>query len=62
MNLYTLIGKVFRLCLRIEPSAALFWALGNVLAHILKLVTQPEGLAWHPSTVVLAQYCTAGVS
>ena len=46
MNLYTLIGKVFRLCLRIEPSAALFWALGNVLAHILKLVTQPEGLAW----------------
>ena len=44
-KLYTQIGKVFRLYLRIEPFAALFWALGNVLPHILKLVTQPAGLA-----------------
>ena len=26
-------GKVDRLCIRVEPFAALFWALGNVLAN-----------------------------
>ena len=30
---------------RIEPFAALFWALCIVLAHILEVVTQPAGLA-----------------
>ena len=30
---------------RIEPSAALFWALGIVPAHILKQLTQPTGPA-----------------
>ena len=30
---------------RIEPSAALFLALGIVLAHILKQLTQPAGSA-----------------
>ena len=30
---------------RIEPFAALFWALGNVLTHKLKQVTQPADLA-----------------
>ena len=44
----------------IEPFAALFWALGIVLAHILQKVTQP--LAWHPPTVVPARHYTAGVS
>ena len=34
-----------RLHNRIEPFAALFWALGIVLAHILQKVTQPAGLA-----------------
>ena len=34
-----------RLLNRIEPFAALFWALGIVLAHILELVTQPSFLA-----------------
>ena len=38
-------GNVFRLCNIIEPFAALFWALGIVLAHILQQVTQPAGLA-----------------
>ena len=37
--------KANRLYKRIEPSAALFWALGHVLTHILKQVTQPAGLA-----------------
>ena len=44
---------------RIEPFAALFWALGNVLAHILKQMTQPAGLAslnHHTGTD-----CTAGI-
>ena len=36
---------VFHLCNRIEPFAALFWALGIALAHILKQLTQPAGLA-----------------
>ena len=27
-------GKVFRIHLRVEPFAVLFWALGIVLAHI----------------------------
>ena len=27
-KLYTQIVKVFRLCLRIEPFAVMFWALG----------------------------------
>ena len=55
---YTQIGNVFRLCIIIEPFAALIWALGIVFAHIQ--LTQPAGL-WHPSTlytVVLAWYCT----
>ena len=39
---YTQMGNVFRLHNRIEPSAALFWALGIVLAHILKQLTQPS--------------------
>ena len=30
---------------RIEPSTALFWALGIALAHILKQMTQPAGQA-----------------
>ena len=34
-----------RLYNRIEPFVALFWALGNVLTHILKQVTQPADLA-----------------
>ena len=34
-----------RLHSRIEPFAALFWALGIILAHILKQFTQPAGLA-----------------
>ena len=38
-------GKVFHLNLRIKPFALLFWALGIVLAHILKQLTQPAGLA-----------------
>ena len=44
---YTQIGNVFHLCNRIEPFAALFWALGivHVLAHILKQLTQPAGPA-----------------
>ena len=29
----------------VEPSAALFWALGIVLAHILKELTQQAGPA-----------------
>ena len=37
-------GKVFRLHLRFEPFAVLFWALGIVLAHILQQMTQPAGL------------------
>ena len=37
--------KANRLFNRIEPFAVLFWALGNVLPHILKQVTQPAGLA-----------------
>ena len=37
--------KANRLHNRIEPFAALFWALCNVLAHILKQVTQPASLA-----------------
>ena len=39
---YTQIVNVFRLHNIIEPSAALFWALGIVLAHILKQLTQPS--------------------
>ena len=42
---YTQIGNVFRLHNIIEPFAALFWALGIVLAHILKQLTQPAGPA-----------------
>ena len=38
-------GKVFRLYLKVEPFAALFWALGIALAHILQQLTQPAGLA-----------------
>ena len=33
---YTQIGNVNSLQNRIEPFAALFWALGIVLAHILQ--------------------------
>ena len=45
---------------KIEPYAVLFWALGNVLAHILKLVTQPTGLASLNRRT--GTDCTAGVS
>ena len=31
---------------QIEPFAALFWALGIVISHILQQVTQPVGLAF----------------
>ena len=31
--------------MKIEPFAALFWALGIALANILKRLTQPAGLA-----------------
>ena len=44
-KLCTEIGKVFCLYLRIEPFAALIWAMGNVLGHKRKLVTQPPSLA-----------------
>ena len=43
--MYTKIGNIFRLCNIIEPFAALFWAFGIVLVHILKQLTQPAGLA-----------------
>ena len=36
-------GKALRV-VQIEPFAALFSALGMVLAHILEQVTQPAGL------------------
>ena len=49
-KLYTQMGKVFRLTLELNLFAALFWALGIVLAHILQQVTQPA--AWHHSTTV----------
>ena len=39
------IGKVNHLHNRIETFPALFWALDIVLAHILKQLTQPAGLA-----------------
>ena len=53
-------GRVNRLHNKIEPFPALFWALGIVLAHILKLVTQPAGLAsLNPRT---GTDCTAGVN
>ena len=52
------IGKLNLLHNRIEPFPALFWAL----AHILYCNRGPSSPAWHPSTVVLARYCTAGVS
>ena len=42
---YTQIVNVYRLHNIIEPSAALFCALGIVLAHILKQLTQPGGSA-----------------
>ena len=44
----------------IEPFAALFWALSNVLTHILKQVTQPAGLA--SLNRCTGTDCTAGVS
>ena len=52
---YTQIDNVFRLCNRIEPSAALFWALRVVFPHLLQQVTQvagpasprPQQLYWH---------------
>ena len=42
---YNQIGNVNRLHNIIEPFAALFQALGIVLAHILQQVTQPASLA-----------------
>ena len=48
-----------RLYIRIEPFSALFWALGIVLARAFTRIGDP---ACHPSTIVLARYCTAGVS
>ena len=38
-------GQSILSSLRIEPFAVLFWALGIVLAHILKKLTHPAGLA-----------------
>ena len=52
--------KANRLNNRIEPYADLFWALGNVLAHILKQVTQPDGLA--SLNRCNGTDCTTGVS
>ena len=49
-----------RLYNRIEPFIALFWALGNVLAHILKQVTQPADLA--SLNRCTGTDCSAGVS
>ena len=50
-KLCTQIGNVNRLHNIFEPFAALFWALGIELAHILPKVSQPAGLASHnPST------------
>ena len=46
--------------MRVEPFAILFWARYIVLAHIRQHLTQPAGLA--SLNVVLARYCTAGVS
>ena len=37
-------GKVDRLLNRVEPFAALFWALGNVLANTLHRHTQTMSL------------------
>ena len=42
-KLYTQIGNVNRLHNRIEPIAALFWALGIVLAHIILTVLYGRG-------------------
>ena len=50
--------------LRIEPFAALLWALVIALAHILKQVTQPAGLESLNSGTGTVLYCivyTAGV-
>ena len=52
--------KANRIFSRIEPFAALFWALDNVLAHILKQVTQPTGLATLNRRT--GTNCTAGFS
>ena len=52
--------KANRLYNRIRPFAALFWALGNVLVHILKQVTQPAGLTSLNRRI--GTDCTAGVS
>ena len=60
-KLYTQIGKVLRLPRELNLFAALFWALGIALAHILKQLTQPAGLA-SLNSGALARYCTAGVS
>ena len=38
-------GQSVSSSMRVEPFAALFWALGIVLVHILQLVTQPACLA-----------------
>ena len=51
--------KANRLYNRIESFAALFWALGNVLVHILKQGTQPAGLASLNRRT--SSDCTAGV-
>ena len=56
-KLYTKNGNVFRLHLRIEPFAVLFWALGIVLCAYIETVDP----ACRP-VLALAQYCTAGVS
>ena len=52
-KLYTKIGNVFRLHLRIEPFAFLFWALGIVLCAYTETVDTacrpgiPEQQYWH---------------
>ena len=53
-------AKANHLYNRIEPFAILFWALGIILTHILKQVTQPAGLASLKCRT--GTDCTAGVS
>ena len=53
-------AKANRFYNRIESFAALFFALSNVLARILKQVTQPAGLA--SLNHGTGTDCTAGVS
>ena len=50
-------GKVNRLCNRVEPFAALFWALGNVQYSTCQHLTLPAGPAsLHRSTQSMSLY------